>query len=64
MDGDGPAVVIIPSYGRDGGADFDPLTAVLVYASYRVLRPQPRGIARSAGPMIDQHQLTLTSAPL
>ncbi|WP_156689855.1 alpha/beta fold hydrolase [Mycobacterium sp. Marseille-P9652] len=51
VDGDGPAVVIVPSYGRDGGADFDPLTAALVGAGYRVLRPQPRGIARSAGPM-------------
>jgi pimeloyl-ACP methyl ester carboxylesterase len=51
VDGDGPAVVIIPSYGRDGGEDFDPLTAALVDAGHRVLRPQPRGIARSVGPM-------------
>jgi pimeloyl-ACP methyl ester carboxylesterase len=48
---DGPDVVILPSYGRDGGADFNPLTAALTGASYRVLRPQPRGIAQSAGPM-------------
>ncbi|WP_156767328.1 hypothetical protein [Mycobacterium sp. E796] len=37
VDGHGPAVVIIPSYGRDGGKDFDALTAALVDAGYRVL---------------------------
>ncbi len=51
VDGHGPAVVILPSYGRDGGRDFDPLTATLARAGYRVLRPQPRGVGRSAGPM-------------
>ena len=51
VDGHGPAVVIIPSYGRDGGEDFDFLSATLVDAGYRVLRPQPRGVARSVGPM-------------
>lgn len=51
VDGDGPAVVIIPSYGRDAGPDFDALTSALVGAGYRVLRPQPRGIAGSCGPM-------------
>jgi pimeloyl-ACP methyl ester carboxylesterase len=50
-DGDGPDVVILPSYGRDSGADFDSFTAALVGAGYRVLRPQPRGIAGSTGPM-------------
>jgi len=53
VDGDGPDVVVLPSYGRDGGADFDPFTAGLVAAGYRVLRPQPRGIAGSTGPMTD-----------
>jgi pimeloyl-ACP methyl ester carboxylesterase len=47
----GPDVVLLPSYGRDGGDDFDPLTAVLADSGFRVLRPQPRGIARSRGPM-------------
>ena len=47
VDGAGPAVVIIPSYGRDGGDDFEPFTAALVGADYRVLRPQPRGIGKS-----------------
>ena len=53
IDGDqgGPDVVVLPSYGRDGGADFDRFTAVLAGAGCRVLRPQPRGIGRSAGPM-------------
>jgi len=50
-EGDGPDVVLLPSYGRDGGDDFDPLTAALAGAGYHVLRPQPRGIAQSAGPM-------------
>jgi pimeloyl-ACP methyl ester carboxylesterase len=51
VDGHGPAVAIIPSYGRDGGEDFDFLSAALMDAGYRVLRPQPRGVARSVGPM-------------
>jgi pimeloyl-ACP methyl ester carboxylesterase len=51
IDGSGPAIVILPSYGRDGGSDFEPLTATLVEAGYRVLRPQPRGVAGSSGPM-------------
>jgi len=44
-------LVILSSYGRDSGGDFDPLTAAMTDAGFRVLRPQPRGIARSAGPM-------------
>jgi pimeloyl-ACP methyl ester carboxylesterase len=52
IDGDGHDVVVLPSYGRDGGDDFDPFTATLIDAGYRVLRPQPRGIAGSTGPMI------------
>jgi pimeloyl-ACP methyl ester carboxylesterase len=51
VDGQGPAVVILPSYGRDGGKYFDSLSAALVDAGYRVLRPRPRGVARSVGPM-------------
>ncbi|MBV9796111.1 MAG: alpha/beta hydrolase [Actinobacteria bacterium] len=53
VDGDDghPDLVILPSYGRDGGDDFDPFTAAVTAAGYRVLRPQPRGIARSTGPM-------------
>ena len=51
VEGDGPALVVLPSYGRDGGEDFDGITARLVRAGWRVLRPQPRGIAGSKGPM-------------
>jgi pimeloyl-ACP methyl ester carboxylesterase len=51
INGHGPAIVILPSYGRDGGTDFDPVTATLAQAGYRVLRPQPRGVAGSSGPM-------------
>jgi pimeloyl-ACP methyl ester carboxylesterase len=43
-------VVILPSYGRDGGDEFDSLAVALAGAGYRVLRPQPRGIGRSTGP--------------
>ena len=51
VDGEGPALVILPSYGRDGGTDFDDITGRLVGAGWKVLRPQPRGVARSQGPM-------------
>ena len=51
VDGAGPAFVILPSYGRDGGADYDDITSRLVKADWKVLRPQPRGIAGSKGPM-------------
>lgn len=51
VDGAGPTVLVIPSYGRDGGDDFEPFTAALLDAGYRVLRPQPRGIGKSTGPM-------------
>ncbi|GAA4842261.1 hypothetical protein [Saccharopolyspora rosea] len=47
IDGTGPDVVTLPSYGRDSGEDFNTFTTALADAGYRVLRPQPRGIARS-----------------
>ncbi len=50
---DRPDVVVLPSYGRDGGADFDEFAATLAASGYRVLRPQPRGIAGSTGPMTE-----------
>ena len=46
-------VVVLPSYGGDGGEDFDALAAALAAAGHRVPRPQPRGIANSTGPMDD-----------
>lgn len=51
IDGNGPAAVIVPSYGRDAGSDVDASVTALVAAGYRVLRPQPRGIEGSGGPM-------------
>jgi pimeloyl-ACP methyl ester carboxylesterase len=53
IDGEGPTFVILPSYGRDSGVDYDPFVAPLVRAGWKVLRPQPRGIAGSKGPMTD-----------
>jgi pimeloyl-ACP methyl ester carboxylesterase len=55
VDGDGQAVVLLPSLGRAAG-DYDDLAARLAGAGYRVLRPQPRGIGHSRGPM---QELTL-----
>ena len=46
-----PTLVILPSYGRDGADDFDDITARSASAGWRVLRPQPRGIAGCTGPM-------------
>ena len=48
--GSGPLVVLIPSLGRPA-EDFDDLSRRLAEARYRALRPQPRGIGRSTGPM-------------
>ena len=51
VDGEGPGFVILPSYGRDGGTDYDDITGRLVAEGWKVLRPQPRGVAGSTGPM-------------
>jgi pimeloyl-ACP methyl ester carboxylesterase len=48
--GAGPAIVMVPSLGR-GAHDFDDLAGRLVAAGFRVIRPQPRGIGESTGPM-------------
>jgi pimeloyl-ACP methyl ester carboxylesterase len=54
--GSGSVIVLLPSLGR-GAADFDVVAERLAVAGYRVLRPQPRGIGQSAGPLtgIDLH---------
>ena len=54
--GAGPLIVLLPSLGR-GAEDFDPIADPLAAAGFRVLRPQPRGIGQSQGPMtgIDLH---------
>lgn len=48
--GSGPVIVILPSLAR-GANDYDIVTQFLVEAGYRVIRPQPRGIGKSSGPM-------------
>lgn len=51
LDGDGASdIVVLPSYGR-GVEDFDDFARDLAAAGHRVLRPQPRGIGASTGPM-------------
>jgi pimeloyl-ACP methyl ester carboxylesterase len=58
VEGDGPAIVLLPSLARDS-EDYDEVAEGLAQAGFRVLRPQPRGIGRSAGPMrgISLHDL-------
>jgi pimeloyl-ACP methyl ester carboxylesterase len=49
-EGSGPLIVLLPSLGRDS-EEFDPVAERLAASGFRVLRPQPRGYGRSAGPM-------------
>ena len=49
-EGSGPLIVLLPSLGRDS-EEFDPVAERVAAAGFRVLRPQPRGYGRSAGPM-------------
>ncbi len=49
-EGSGPALVLLPSVGR-GPADFDQLTRLLAAEGLRIIRPLPRGIGASQGPM-------------
>jgi pimeloyl-ACP methyl ester carboxylesterase len=49
--GSGPRIVLLPSLGR-GAGDFEAIAQRLAGAGFRVLRPQPRGIGASRGPMI------------
>ena len=58
IDGSGPAVVLLPSLARDSD-DYDEVAEGLAAAGFRVLRPKPRGIGRSTGPMtkISLHDL-------
>ena len=46
----GPAVMLLPSLGR-GGEDYDAVVPMLAAAGLRCVRPEPRGIGRSEGPM-------------
>ena len=49
-EGRGPLVVMLPSRGR-GAEDFDPVASKISVAGFRVVRPQPRGVEQSHGPM-------------
>jgi pimeloyl-ACP methyl ester carboxylesterase len=49
-EGNGPLIVMLPSSGRDS-EDFDDVAANIAAAGFRVLRPQPRGVGASVGPM-------------
>jgi pimeloyl-ACP methyl ester carboxylesterase len=49
-EGSGPPIALLPSLGRDS-EEFDPAAARIAAAGFRVLRPQPRGYGKSAGPM-------------
>jgi pimeloyl-ACP methyl ester carboxylesterase len=49
-EGAGPLVILLPSRGR-GSEDFDELASGIAAAGFRVLRPQPRGVGGSTGPM-------------
>ncbi len=51
VEGAGPALVMLPSLGRDGYEDFDEVAAMLSAGGLSVLRPQPRGIGASRGKM-------------
>ena len=50
--GAGPAIMMIASLGRSA-EDFDDLGARMVQNGFRVLCPEPRGVRRSAGALID-----------
>lgn len=50
--GRGPAIVLLPSSNRDS-FDFDELAQRIAAAGFEVLRPQPRGMGRSTGPLED-----------
>lgn len=50
VEGEGPAVLLLASLGR-GAEDFDDIAPRIAAAGFRVVRPEPRGIGGSAGPM-------------
>lgn len=50
VEGRGRPIVILPSLGR-GAHDYDQVAARLAKRGFRVIRPQPRGIGQSRGPM-------------
>lgn len=53
--GAGPVVCILPSLARSG-RDYDAVASFLQQDGFRIIRPEPRGIGQSQGPM---HALSL-----
>ncbi|KAF9874529.1 alpha beta hydrolase fold protein [Colletotrichum karsti] len=51
VEGNGPALLVWPSFARDSIEDFHEFSTALAGAGYRVLRPQPRGMGESTGPV-------------
>lgn len=51
-EGRGPLIVLLPSRGRDS-EDYDEVAVGLAKEGFRVLRPQPRGMHASKGPLKD-----------
>ena len=49
-EGEGPAVVLLPSLARNSD-DYDQVAEGLTATGFRVLRPKPRGIGGSTGPL-------------
>jgi len=52
VEGTGPLVMMIASLGRPA-QDFDDLARRVAASGFIVVRPQPRGVSRSAGPMLN-----------
>jgi pimeloyl-ACP methyl ester carboxylesterase len=50
--GTGPVIVMLPSLARSG-RDYDDVALRIIEKGYRVIRPEPRGICGSTGPMKD-----------
>jgi len=50
IEGQGPPILLLPSLARDS-EDYDAVAEGLAGAGFRVLRPQPRGIGASTGPL-------------
>ncbi len=50
VEGAGSLIVLLPSRGRDS-EDYGEVARGLAQAGFRVLRPQPRGIGQSSGPL-------------
>ena len=48
--GQGPVVVMLPSLARSG-RDYDEVAALIAAQGFRVVRPEPRGIRGSHGPL-------------